>query len=782
MGFFAFAQLDEVYHRVKANALRNGVPGASTVLIFVSPDADALCALRILVVVEGCHGGFRQPLMRDGGIELPEIGHECANSGHGLNSPGSASNLLKSDCIAHKVVPVAGYTDLSEANEDHVEANEELRSIIMLNCGGLVDLTEMFSLSEEMTVYVCDSHRPLSLQGLFGHDQIMFLDDGDVDQLSALREAVEELEFAETDSEADENAEEEGSDSEASESEGENEDPAEDDEVGEVDEKDDEHRKPGKRKKRPADEAMEVISPPTKKVRASERRRRRKQQQRLIAEYYAEGAYYGMSVAGIIYTMASQLGRASNDFVWLSIIGLSDQYLHDRIDQRRYLSQVDTYKDEVARFNIRHGAGGDENDDIDSLFGESGTKLGPGSAIIRNADDHAIRCDDEFRLMLLRHWTLYESMYHSGYVATKLGIWKERGRQRLTNLLVKMGLPHKESQQRFTEMNITFKRTIRDKLSSVAPRYNMSEIIFPSFCKSFGYKGVVSAPDTVYALTALLDWGAEWISRHSVIAYSESMGSVSSRLGRPGGGRDENSELGTGGLAGVGVGTRTGMAAVAMRTGDSIHDDGGKSDEDDEDLAEEEQERRKKEKQRAWVRNFYVAYDALDSFDILQQGIQLSMNFQKILVRTGVAVLEKKLTQTLRTFQLAVLTGEGLGSAIDGSGALTDESDFSLFGRSPAHLGRLAKFLMDAFREYRQKELPLVIAAFNTVADAYLVIGFTGSTKGGIVRKNTFGPAFQRAAQRTNARIRHDSFETSVMEVRKEDLTDFLESLQLSMQ
>ncbi|KND03063.1 DNA replication initiation factor CDC45 [Spizellomyces punctatus DAOM BR117] len=739
MGFFAFAQLDEVYHRVKANALRNGVPGASTVLIFVSPDADALCALRILV------------------------------------------NLLKSDCIAHKVVPVAGYTDLSEANEDHVEANEELRSIIMLNCGGLVDLTEMFSLSEEMTVYVCDSHRPLSLQGLFGHDQIMFLDDGDVDQMSDLREAVEELEFAETDSEADENAEEEGSDSEASASEGENEDPTEEDEVGEVDEKDDEHRKPGKRKKPPADEAMEIISPPTKKVRASERRRRRKQQQRLIAEYYAEGAYYGMSVAGIIYTMASQLGRASNDFVWLSIIGLSDQYLHDRIDQRRYLSQVETYKDEVARFNIRHG-GGDENDDIDSLFGESATKSGPGSAIIRNADDHAIRCDDEFRLMLLRHWTLYESMYHSSYVATKLGIWKERGRQRLTNLLVKMGLPHKESQQRFTEMNITFKRSIRDKLSSVAPRYNMSEIIFPSFCKSFGYKGVVSAPDTVYALTALLDWGAEWITRHSAIAYSEGMRPVSSRLGRPGGGRDETSELGTGGLAGVGVGTRTGMAAVAMRTGDSIHDDGNKSDEDDEDLAEEEQERRKKEKQRAWVRNFYVAYDALDSFDILQQGIQLSMNFQRILVRTGVSVLEKKLTQTLRTFQLAVLTGEGLGSAIDGSGALTDENDFSLFGRSPAHLGRLAKFLMDAFREYRQKDLPLVIAAFNTVADAYLVIGFTGSTKGGVVRKNTFGPAFQRAAQRTNARIRHDSFETSVMEVRKEDLTDFLESLQLFMQ
>jgi hypothetical protein len=41
--------------------------------------------------------------------------------------------------------------------------------------------------------------------------------------------------------------------------------------------------------------------------------------------------------------------------------------------------------------------------------------------------------------MLFRHWTLYDAMYHSSYVASKLGIWKERGRKRLTGLLAKMG-------------------------------------------------------------------------------------------------------------------------------------------------------------------------------------------------------------------------------------------------------------------------------------------------------------------------------------------------------
>ncbi|KAI9106301.1 CDC45 family [Phlyctochytrium arcticum] len=737
MGYVKFAHLDEVYRRVKSNALKDGNAGASTVLIFVSPDADGICALKILVY------------------------------------------LLKADCIAHKIVPVAGPNDLIDANVDHVQSNEELRSVIMLNCGGVIDLPEVLSLTDDMMVYICDSHRPLSLQSLFVNDQVMFLDDGDIEELSDLQKAVEELEMADSSSEEEDSESEddqEGGDAEDDDKEGDGE--SSEGEDG------DETEKRGKKGKRKQQVKEIVGTPPIKRARASDRRKRRKQQQRMVAEYYAEGAYFGLSVAGLLYTMATQLGRASNDFLWLSIIGLSDQYLHERIDHRHYLRQVIIYKDEVARFNLNSNNGTKESDDVDSLFGDSIPKSQSIHSIVRNADDCGIRCDDEFRLMLLRHWNLYESMYHSGYVATKLGIWKEKGRQRLTNLLVKMGLPHKESQQRFTEMNITFKRSLRDKLSSVAPRYNMSEIIFPSFSKTYGYKGTVSAPDVVYSITALLDWGTEWISRHSVTGYSDGAGPVSSTLERPGQDQDDSGRMGTGGLAGVGVGTRTGMAAIAMRSGKPLQtvEDKGPTAEDTAALSEEDRELLKKEQQRSWVRNFYVAYDALNSFDILQHGIQLSMNFQKVLVRTGVSILEKKLTQTLRTFQLTVLTGEGLGSAIDRTGALTDENDFALFGRSPAHLGRLAKFLMDAFREYRQKDLPLVIAALNNKTDAYLVLGITGTTKGGSVRRNTFGPTFQRAAKRANAQIRYDSFETSVVEVPKEDLTEFLENLQLYMQ
>jgi cell division control protein 45 len=56
-----------------------------------------------------------------------------------------------------------------------------------------------------------------------------------------------------------------------------------------------------------------------------------------------------------------------------------------------------------------------------------------------NPDDHSIRPSEEFRFTLYRHWNLYDAMYHSGYVASKMGIWREKGKGRLQGMLAKMG-------------------------------------------------------------------------------------------------------------------------------------------------------------------------------------------------------------------------------------------------------------------------------------------------------------------------------------------------------
>ncbi|KAI7686785.1 hypothetical protein KC322_g12642, partial [Hortaea werneckii] len=56
--------------------------------------------------------------------------------------------------------------------------------------------------------------------------------------------------------------------------------------------------------------------------------------------------------------------------------------------------------------------------------------------------------------------------------------------------------------------------------------------------------------------------------------------------------------------------------------------------------------------------------------------------------------------------------------------------------------------------------------------------GGTGKRRKGAAR-NRFGQAFQEVVEETGARVRIDSFEHSVVEVRKEDLAGFLEGLSL---
>jgi cell division control protein 45 len=74
-----------------------------------------------------------------------------------------------------------------------------------------------------------------------------------------------------------------------------------------------------------------------------------------------------------------------------------------------------------------------------SLGDESSLPASLSSTAEKGADGKSIHFIEDFQLVLLRHWNLYDSLFHSTYVATKLGVWKEKGRQRLTNLLVKMG-------------------------------------------------------------------------------------------------------------------------------------------------------------------------------------------------------------------------------------------------------------------------------------------------------------------------------------------------------
>lgn len=137
----------------------------------------------------------------------------------------------------------------------------------------------------------------------------------------------------------------------------------------------------------------------------------------LIEKHYMAGAFYGQAASVTIYVLATVLSRTDNDLLWLAILGLTYQYTTSRISRDTYDRWYSLYEGEVRRSN--------------STADESKGALHP--------DDNSIRIVEELRFTLWRHWNLYDSMMHSGYVASKLGIWKEKGRKKLHGLLAKMG-------------------------------------------------------------------------------------------------------------------------------------------------------------------------------------------------------------------------------------------------------------------------------------------------------------------------------------------------------
>ncbi len=54
---------------------------------------------------------------------------------------------------------------------------------------------------------------------------------------------------------------------------------------------------------------------------------------------------------------------------------------------------------------------------------------------------------DDFRFGLARHWTLYDAMMHSAFVAVRMQTWHDKGRRQLEELLAKMGFKLKECKQ-----------------------------------------------------------------------------------------------------------------------------------------------------------------------------------------------------------------------------------------------------------------------------------------------------------------------------------------------
>uniref|UniRef100_A0A2K6P4V8 Cell division cycle 45 n=1 Tax=Rhinopithecus roxellana TaxID=61622 RepID=A0A2K6P4V8_RHIRO len=575
------------------------------VLLFVASDVDALCACKILQALFQC------------------------------------------DHVQYTLVPVSGWQELETAFLEH---KEQFRYFILINCGANVDLLDILQPDEDTIFFVCDTHRPVNVINVYNNTQIKLLIKQDDDlEVPAYEDIFRDEE---------EDEEHSGNDSDGSE-------PSEkrtrlEEEIVEQTMR---RRQRREWEARSGSESEPVAAALEKSSRLfpgpmSDRTALRSPRRDILFDY-EQYEYHGTSSAMVMFELAWMLSKDLNDMLWWAIVGLTDQWVQDKITQMKYVTDVGVLQRHVSRHNHR-------NEDEENTL---------------SVDCTRISFEYDLRLALYQHWSLHDSLCNTSYTAARFKLWSVHGQKRLQEFLADMGLPLKQVKQKFQAMDISLKENLREMIEESANKFGMKDMRMQTFSIHFGFKHKFLASDVVFATMSLME---------------------------------------------------------------SPEKDGSGTD------------------------HFIQALDSLSrsNLDKLYHGLELAKKQLRATQQTIASCLCTNLVISQGPFLYC--------SLMEGT------PDVMLFSR-PASLSLLSKHLLKSFvcstKNRRCKLLPLVMAAPLSVEHGTVtVVGIPPETDSSD-RKNFFGRAFEKAAESTSSRMLHNHFDLSVIELKAEDRSKFLDAL-----
>ncbi|CAM6118970.1 unnamed protein product [Calypogeia fissa] len=376
---------------------------------------------------------------------------------------------LASDSVRYSAYPVTNSSDITNLPALSLNA-EEATVVLLINWGASQNLLRLLNCGPNVHLFVVDSHRPIHLQNISALNSrvvVLYTEDdereADIHYSFRLNELANSSELDEDESDAEDS----------------DDDPEEDDDE---DDEDDDLSFGVRKRRRSGDDAEQRGGgggdPYIKELKRKKR------------EYYSKGSYHGKPSGFLMFEMSHAARKNNNEHLWLACVSLTDQYVHERLTSERYLSGVMTLELHVT------SSGNLERPTSATL--KDGTR-------VRVPDVTRIIFEDEPRLMLLREWTLFDSMLCSSYVATKLKTWTDNGLHTLKLLLANMGIPLVECQQRYQHMSSETKRKLKSLFEEKESTSGLTDLYYRSFHRYHGYSAKVSAADVVFGVTALLE-------------------------------------------------------------------------------------------------------------------------------------------------------------------------------------------------------------------------------------------------------------------------------------
>jgi len=358
--------------------------------------------------------------------------------------------LLLCDTVSYSIIPVQNQSELVSA---YKESCEQTDHVILINCGGTIDLVQTLEPTEEKVFYVADSHRPYDVCNIFNDGQICLL--GKSNEKEEIP-SFEDIFGNEEDSDSEDNEEENEEDDE--------------------EEEEDEDKPRESRAKRPKLDPAEMVMKRREKRLWHEKRK-------AILFNYTQFSFYSSSTALLMFELAWKLSRDSNDLLWWAIIGVTEQNLLGKVDSKT--SVLDSGKLQSHMIRLAHlSQQGDSTSTKDALY---------------------ITYEKDMNLTLYRHWSLIESLKYSSQTACHFQLWTLKGEKKLNEFLAELGLPLSQCRQKYNSMDIELRNDLRSIFQKKVEKYDLEDLIEHSFTSQYGFRTKNSASDLVYSLISLLD-------------------------------------------------------------------------------------------------------------------------------------------------------------------------------------------------------------------------------------------------------------------------------------
>lgn len=77
--------------------------------------------------------------------------------------------LFRYDHMVYSIVPIMGITGLKRA---YHENKDDVKNVVLINCGVCLDIVELLQPDEDVTFFICDSHRPMDVCNVYSDTQV----------------------------------------------------------------------------------------------------------------------------------------------------------------------------------------------------------------------------------------------------------------------------------------------------------------------------------------------------------------------------------------------------------------------------------------------------------------------------------------------------------------------------------------------------------------------------------------------------------------------------------